>query len=61
MFWEHNEFVLMQKLACIFQTTLIELMVREILSYDACEQETCTELCFGVKQIQFALEFHHIL
>lgn len=26
MFWEHDEFVLMQKLACVFQTTLIELM-----------------------------------
>lgn len=51
----------MQKLACIFQTTLIELMVREMFSYDACEQETCTDLCFEAKQIQFAREFHHIL
>ena len=42
---EHDEFVLMQKLARVLQTTPIELIVREMLSYDACEQETCTDLC----------------
>ena len=31
MFWEHDEFVLMQKLAHVLYTMLIELMVHEML------------------------------
>ena len=30
-------------------------------SYDACVHETRTDLCFEAKQIQFALEFRHII
>ena len=31
------------------------------ISYGACEHETPSGLCFEVKQIQFAPEFHHII
>lgn len=54
----------MQKVACVLQTTLIELMVWNAFRYklcDMCEHETLTDLCFEGKQIQWAPEFHHII
>ena len=66
----------MLKLACVLQTTLIELMVCEIhsetqqtwannssvkcIGYDRWEHQPL-DLCFEAKQTQFALQFHHIL
>ena len=61
MFCGHDEFVLTQKLAPVLQTTLIELNygVQNALVMTG-ESTKHVQSC-EAKQIQFALQFYHII